>query len=118
MSKRANNTNLVSKLTKPPKNTGPGKLLPTFTVTAKAKVLPTHTVTAVSKPKITIPKDLTRITRDREGKRALFSNGTGRIADNMHKDTPEKEIKRPEKTVASVLKDWEMFKLPNNDEIT
>ena len=98
MSNNAKNTNLISKLVH--------------------RVLPTHTVTAKKSKKLSIPKDLTRISRDREGKRALFSNATGAIADNMQKNTPEKEIKRPEVTVGSVLKDWEMFKTPNNDEIT
>ena len=111
MSKIAKNTNLVSKIVdrKPPLDYGE---------LAEFEIMSGETSAPKKSKKLSIPKDLTRISIDREGKRALFSNATGAIADNMQQNTPEKEIKRPEVTVGSVLKDWEMFKTPNNDEIT
>ncbi len=63
-------------------------------------------------------KDLTRITVDRSGKRALFSNSTGKIADNLQANTPESKKTNTSSSVQQVLKNWNMFKTPNTDEIT
>ena len=63
-------------------------------------------------------KDLTRITVDRSGKRALFSNSTGKIADDFQANTPESKKTNTSGSVQQVLKDWKMFQNPNTDEIT
>jgi len=63
-------------------------------------------------------KQLTRLSSDRGGKRAGFSPSVGRVVDDMQANTPERKKKRTNKTVEDVKKDWSMFKLPNEDQIS
>ena len=91
--------------------------------TNTSTMLQTHVANASPKPVNPIyvqrrKKDLTRVSIDRDGKRALFSNDTGRIADNMHKNTPESTKSQKSSTAKTILKGWEMFDSHNKDEIT
>lgn len=63
-------------------------------------------------------KQLTRLSSDRGGKRAGFSPSVGRVVDDMQANTPERKKKRPKTTVEQVKRDWQMFKLPNEDNIS
>ena len=63
-------------------------------------------------------KQLTRLSSDRGGQRAGFSPSVGRVVDEMQANTPERKKKRPKQTVEQIKKDWQMFKLPNEDNIS
>ena len=63
-------------------------------------------------------KQLTRLSSDRNGQRAGFSSSVGRVVDEMQANTPERKKKRPRTTVEQVKRDWQMFKLPNEDNIS
>ena len=63
-------------------------------------------------------KQLTRLSSDRGGQRAGFSTSVGRVVDDMQANMPERKKKRPKQTVEQVKRDWQMFKLPNEDEIS
>jgi len=63
-------------------------------------------------------KYMSRISIDRSGKRSLFSNGTGRLANKMKSDLPERKKPKPKVTVEKVLDDWQMYKNPTKDEIS
>jgi len=69
-----------------------------------------------SKP--TSNKYMSRVSIDRSGKRSLFSSGTGRLADQMKSDLPERKKPKPKVTVEKVLDDWQMYKNPTKDEIS
>ena len=63
-------------------------------------------------------KQLTRLSSDRGGQRATFSPSVGRVVDEMQANMPERKKKRPKQTVEQVKRDWQMFKLPTEDEIS
>lgn len=134
--KNPKKSNLTSKITWPTLGGGKGKNkkkkskgklgsalsttstnLPTFTVTVPKTVVPQQNQIE-EKVRRGIIKDLTRVTVDRDGKRSMFSTGTGKIADKMHENTPESAKTNTSGSVQAVLKNWNMFKSPKQDEIT
>lgn len=128
--KKQKQSNLTSKITVPTSGGGKGKKssksMSSYMSSTPSYNLPEFTVTVgggnATQTRNTrnqgIVKDLTRITVDRDGKRALFSASTGRIADKMHENTPESRKTDTSRSVQTVLKDWKMFQLPNKDEIS
>ena len=128
--KKHKRSNLTSKITVPTSGGGKGKKNKKSSLNAMGSMssynLPEFTVTASdnvnsivdNKAARSIIKDLTRVTVDRDGKRSLFSASTGRIADKMHENTPESKKTDTSRSVQTVLKNWQMFQLPNKDEIS
>lgn len=92
-------------------------VLPSFTVNVtKAQTPQQDKIEEVVKRGLI--KDLTRVTVDRDGKRSMFSTSTGKIADKMHANTPESTKTNTSGSVQAVLKNWNMFKSPKQDETT